>query len=348
MTLMNSPLAVLISDIHYNLQTLDVADKALRMAISKANELNITLIVAGDLHDSKAVLRGECVKAIMDSLSTCRIQPIILRGNHDSINEKSTEHSLEFLRDIAQIISTPQTIEIVLEANHVVVELIPYCYNAEDVRKRLLNVPKDRLVIMHQGVTGTNMGHYFQDHSALSPKDLEGRRVISGHYHERQCMLLSNGGLLDYLGNPYTLGFGEAEHPEKGFQILYTDGTLEFVPTNLRKHIVYDLTVDQAISLQGHVVPGCNPGDKVWFKITGAHEQLAKIDKHMFNTAMHAMNFKLDLIPLHTEFNQVHKSNSLSDHELLDCLITSLENTTDERKSRLKDLWRTLVSSAGE
>ena len=51
-----SPIAVLISDIHYNINTLPVADAALRQAIAKANELDVVLIVTGDLHDTKANL----------------------------------------------------------------------------------------------------------------------------------------------------------------------------------------------------------------------------------------------------------------------------------------------------
>jgi hypothetical protein len=42
------PIAVIISDVHYNINTLEVADKAMRMAINRANILNIPLIVAGD------------------------------------------------------------------------------------------------------------------------------------------------------------------------------------------------------------------------------------------------------------------------------------------------------------
>lgn len=63
------PEAVLISDIHYNIQTLPLADAAVNMAITKANQLGVPLIVCGDLHDTKANLRGECVNAMLETFS---------------------------------------------------------------------------------------------------------------------------------------------------------------------------------------------------------------------------------------------------------------------------------------
>ena len=62
---MKIPTAVLISDVHYSLQTLPLADKVMRMAIDKANSLGVPLIVAGDLHDTKANMRAECVNAMI-------------------------------------------------------------------------------------------------------------------------------------------------------------------------------------------------------------------------------------------------------------------------------------------
>ena len=80
---MANPRAVLISDVHYNLQTLPLADAAMRQAIQKANELQVPLIVAGDLHDTKANLRGECINAMLETFNTCEQDIYFLIGNHD-------------------------------------------------------------------------------------------------------------------------------------------------------------------------------------------------------------------------------------------------------------------------
>src|SRR5882757_6401470 len=98
---MSRPTAVLISDVHYNVHTLKLADAAVRMAVAKANELNVPLIVAGDLHDTKANVRGEWINGMRDTFKLVTkvvgwngedIKRVyILRGNHDAINEKSAE-----------------------------------------------------------------------------------------------------------------------------------------------------------------------------------------------------------------------------------------------------------------
>ena len=69
------PIAVLISDVHYNLQNLKVADAAMNLAIDKALDLGIDLIVAGDLHDTKANLRGECVSVMRKTFKRCVSKP---------------------------------------------------------------------------------------------------------------------------------------------------------------------------------------------------------------------------------------------------------------------------------
>ena len=91
------PVAVLISDVHYNLNNLKLADAAMRQATDKAQILGVPFIVAGDLHDTKANLRGECVNAILETFSHLKLKALVLVGNHDKINEKSEDNALGFL-----------------------------------------------------------------------------------------------------------------------------------------------------------------------------------------------------------------------------------------------------------
>ena len=52
----NNPIAVVMADLHFNINNIDVASTALSVAIDKANDLGVTLIIAGDLHDTKAII----------------------------------------------------------------------------------------------------------------------------------------------------------------------------------------------------------------------------------------------------------------------------------------------------
>jgi len=328
---MSKPVAVLISDIHYNLSTLELADAAMRQAIAKANELRVPLIVAGDLHDTKANMRAECINRMIETFKLCNSPPFFIVGNHDKINERSSEHSLNFLREYGAVIDKPVKL-------HKVGYLIPYYHDPDELRAYLKTLPKGSQLIMHQGVQGSNSGEYIQDKSAITKDDVAGFRVISGHYHARQFIRLPEDGLWNYIGNPYTLNFGEANDPEKGFQILMEDGSLEFVPTNLRKHIVIDARFfNNELGFSG---PRITTGDlvKVKVKVTGTKEQLSRISKKDFPFS----EFKLELIP--TDAKIEVKTQTTSKPELLDAIIdsTSIASNT---KTRLKQTWRNLCES---
>lgn len=322
------PVAVLISDIHYSLQTLELADAALRQAIKKANDLKVPLIVAGDLHDTKANMRAECVNAIIKTFKLCDSPPYIMTGNHDKINEKSSEHALNFLREYGAVIDTPVKL-------HKVGYLIPYYNDVDELRAYLKTLPKGSSLVMHQGIQGSNSGEYYQDKSALKPEDVAGFRVISGHYHARQNLELPDGGLWSYIGNPYTLNFGEVNDREKGYQILYDNNTLEFVPTNLRKHVVVELDADSGRLLNNKH----RKMDLVKVNVFGSRENVSKWTREKLVSLIGREDFKVDQV-VTGSFNRVLNS-LVPKEELLDSVIDSI-NGSDTIKTRLKQLWRDL------
>ena len=214
----DKPIAVLISDIHYNMQNLSLAAWALDEAIRLANKLNVGLIIAGDLHDTKAAHRAECMDSMVAELKKAVQEPTIIVGNHDLINEKdNTKHSLGFLSRYA----------------HIVAEkpwgkngfwLAPYQTDVPAFEAWLKSLPPGDTVIMHQGLKGTDAGEYFSDKTAIDYESCSHLRVISGHYHKRQTH-----GNFDYIGTPYTMTFAESNDPTKGIQILHESGKLQFV-----------------------------------------------------------------------------------------------------------------------
>lgn len=324
------PIAVLISDVHYSLPTLEVADKAMNMAIEHANRLNVRLIIAGDLHDTKANLRGECVKKLMDTLNKCVIMPHILVGNHDKINEKSTDNSLDFLRSLAYI--TDQPVSLMDFEEYL---LVPYLSDTKffDTLGEWARKISSNLVIMHQGVVGSETGDYLRDRTAIHKEQLSGLRCISGHYHRRQTFDLPEGGKFDYIGNPYTLSFSEANDPEKGYQILYDDYSLEFVPTNLRKHVVLEYDINDPIpKYKG------SKEDILWVKITGPTDQLEMVKRSDVTERLDMEYIKLDKIPISNVTN-VDTTNLVEQDAMIDAIIDSLPDS-EERKLRLKEMWK--------
>ena len=196
-------------------------------------------------------------------------------------------------------------------------------------------MPAGSTLIMHQGIEGSNAGDYIQDKSAIKPEDVAGFQVISGHYHAAQQIVLPNKGLWMYTGNPYTLTWAEANDPEKGYHVLYADGTLEFFPTNLRKHVIWEYKDGEKIVSSAI----CSKDDLLWIKVYDTKENLIKYNKQFFSQVTHNMDFKLTLIPTDSELKSPEIKESLSQTDILDAIIDSAK-VSDEQKTRVKELWR--------
>lgn len=335
---MSRPIAVIINDVHYDLNTLPLAEAAMKIAIDKANELNVPLVINGDLHNTKANLRGECVNAMIKTFAKSKTKIYVNIGNHCLINQKSKEHSLNFLAPYAIIIDKPKYIE---ELDSYI---IPYQSDTNDLIRILHEVPIGGRLFLHQGVKDALAGEYIQDPSAIDSRELANYRTILGHYHAKQdikCGRPRKGsvGLASFTGTPYTTTFAEANDHEKGIHVLLEDGSLEFVPTKLRKHVIIEMDNTGIISC-----PEFTSEDLIWVKITDKKEILINLSKRAVGEILGIkQDFRLDLIPTDTTTHAAQSDLSLTQGELLDNLIDSLTNTTDERKARLKELWKNSV-----
>lgn len=325
------PTAVLISDIHFTPATLALASASLQQALDKAFELKVPLILSGDTLDSKAVIRAECANRLIEILSkrpNHAEQVYVIVGNHDLVNEKGSEHSLNFLRPYCTVVQAP------VHVPKIGAWLIPYFSDLEALQDFLARLKPGATIIGHQGVQGADMGHYVLDKTSLPVEAFSRVRFITGHYHRRQ-----NLGTVSYIGNPYTLTFGEADHPEKGFQVLMDDGSLEFVSTNLRKHRV----IEREWPLMFTALE-VGAEDLAWVKIQGPKSEISSLSKDQVRRliGLPHLNFKLDLIPTDAEQPTTKKPNQTS-AEVLDELIDN-SGETPQQKERLKALWRDLCA----
>lgn len=338
---MSKPLAVFISDVHYSLPNLALADNAVRQAIAYAHRERVPLIIAGDLHDTKALLRGECVNRMIETFTYAEnmgVETIVLIGNHDLINEKAKAHSLEFLSMYTTIVREP----VVYKDMY----FIPYQSTSTAFEEALAYAPPEcKTLVIHQGVREADMGGFVTDYSAIPKSWLANYRTVSGHYHRAQdikCGEIKDNqvGYFSYLGSPYTMSFAEAKDGKKGYCILYDNGELEMFSTNLRKHIVVETTTDNLAELQ---LPEYREGDLLWLKVSGPPLDLTHIDKlKLGKDLIGHSSFKLDLIPTNCE-PQSTMPITIPSADLLDRLIMSSAESA-ENKIKLKIQWRKVMS----
>lgn len=341
---MSKPIAVLISDVHYTLKTLQLADTALRAAIDKAANLRVPLIDCGDLTNDKAILRAEVVNTLIETGSYAadtNVFIVSLVGNHSLINERSTDaNALNFLLGC-------ETWNIIkYRATYMGFNFIPYQPTRELFLEALAKFPRGSLIIAHQGLTKAWPGEYCHDHSAVYPEDVADYRIVSGHYHRAQDIKTGRPqkgavGLWSYVGTPYTTSFAEAEDGCKGFQILYDDGLLELVPTNLRKHVIIEMDADSFENSLGY--DKINPEDLVWLKMRGSRFELDRFTKNQLGEMLQLPgDFRLDKIPTDTQAPAVQNIEKKSGIEILDELVDS-SGESDTQKQSLKQLAREIL-----
>lgn len=326
------PKAVLISDIHFSINTLYLASAALRAALKKAEELNVPLIIAGDLNDTKALIRAEVANELLDILKLSLTKIYILVGNHDKINEKGEDHGLNYLEPHATIVDKPMYVNDLT--------LIPYQSSNEYFLNVIAKFSKNKTIIAHQGFQGAFMGDYVQDKSSVHPDQVKDFRVISGHYHKHQTL-----GTVTYIGSPYSITYTEAKDGPKGFLVLNKDGSFTRELLNLRKHIVLDAIVseyglDFPEDMRSHI----NTADLLWLKVKGPYSLLKRLNKaHIGEKLIGHSSYKLDLIP--TDDVKIEEpKQELTEKEILDSIINA-SSDLQEQKEYLRRLWREIMQS---
>lgn len=335
------PLLVMMGDTHFTVGTLELATSAVRQARKLAHTLGVPLLLNGDTLDGKAIVRGECANRLIELLTDptdkpCRV--IINTGNHDLITEKGRAHVLHFLKPYAEVIDTP-TFDRQLNS-----WIVPYFNDSSALETFLASIETGSRLFVHQGVMSASMGAYCQDRASLPKESFSNFRVIASHYHGAQtikCSRLRKGtiGLFSYIGSPYTVTAAEALDGPKGITIVYDDGTLELVPTNLRKHVFEERTVENATL----PIPGLQSCDILHLRITGPASELDKISKRTLGSVLlgHS-NFKLTKIVAESDALEAQDAKLLP-MQLLDQVI-DLTPESIEQKAALKALAREILA----
>lgn len=262
-------LFIVISDVHISLKNLEISLKVLRQALEKARELNVPLIIAGDLNDTKAVMRSEWVQALINLFQEFgSVEIHIIDGNHDLNNKAGSASSLAFLHliDNVYVYHTAEEVEF----GGVPFCLLPYQKTKKEFLEAIERIACNKL-ICHQGFQGAFLGDYVVDDSSIDPEELKDfELVLSGHYHRHQWV----GDNIMYFGSPFTVNFGEAGHDKFIWQIYHAEGKVNCQPiaTQVRKHIQFTLEPDYGLKLMPNELQNAREEDLVKVIMKGPKE----------------------------------------------------------------------------
>lgn len=221
--------ALWTTDIHLKFSNLDITSKLFEKISNKALEYSVdTIIMTGDINDSKSIIRSECLNQIREFLKNIKIPVYILVGNHDLHNTKKPElgHSLESLKDIenVHVIDKPLVVGDI--------KFIPYIDSPIELGKELKK-DSTRFLFCHNGIYGAQMNAKgtIDDFSLTQAKYKSFSRVFVGHYHNH-CVLDN----IVYLGSPFSHSFNESNVDKFIGIIDFEKDKLDLIKTELRQH----------------------------------------------------------------------------------------------------------------
>ena len=318
-----TPYALLIADTHCGKETTEAFVRNWQEAISICREKNIhRVFFAGDLVLSRAAQTLDILLAIHDVLAHCKdagIEVVMINGNHCKVNQEAIRGYCHVFDSFSNVRVVDTFFEIPV-ADGVYVGLIPYFPEQGSFIEKLQQLEahsfghtaKCRILILHEGIRG-GLGEPTENElpaRIFSKWD----RVLVGHYHNRNRIAPN----IEYIGSSRQHNFGEDE--EKGYTIIYTDGTHEFVKNKVNiRYKVLDVPVERA---------GLHLMDELR-EIDAGGRYKVKVRVHAPQTAMKSVD-KAALL----EAGATKVELIADDEELPDATSSSLFEKFDSRRIR--------------
>lgn len=241
--------ALLWNDIHISKDNIAEFQKNWEEAIQICQRHNIAdMIIGGDLWQSRSsqtldvliTVRQAIIKATKQGLTLT-----IAEGNHCKVDQES-------LLGYSHLFSEYPNVYVVDDytvmdiSNDVVLYVMSYFPESGSFTERLeqmkateLDDSKHNILYIHEGINGALSTLTEKELPTTIFKDFD--KVLVGHYHNR-CVI--KGTNIEYIGASRQHNFGEDE--DKGYTILYSDGSYEFVKNqaNIRYKVI-DVTAQQ-------------------------------------------------------------------------------------------------------
>lgn len=217
-----------IGDPHLTHKTLDKAE----ILFNTVEELGLNAIWMGDFLDTKEVIRGKCLNAIISYFKRSKLSHTVLIGNHDWFNLECLDHALQALKLLPNVLVVDQPIVGLLG------ELfIPYMKDTARLKQILEQQKGAKLVFCHIDVSGFDYGNGHLCEDGLSLEDLKSfGMVVSGHFHKYQVQ-----DNLVYIGTPFSHSFGETDQKKFLGVVNPHANTIRLIDSPFPRHVTLKL-----------------------------------------------------------------------------------------------------------
>lgn len=234
---MKRAVALLLNDIHVSKDNTPEFLLNWNEAIGICNKYDIKdIFLGGDLFQSRVSQSLNVLLAIRSALveaNKCGITVTLANGNHDLIDQES-------LFGYCHIFSEYPNVHVVDEYSIIdyeyfsiyIMSYFPengsFIHRLEKLIDEDFDINKHNILYIHEGINGALSTSNEKELATNIFQDFD--TVLVGHYHNR-CKI--KGTNIEYIGSSRQHNFGEDE--EKGYTLLYTDGSYKFIKNEINK-----------------------------------------------------------------------------------------------------------------
>ena len=289
---MKEALALLINDIHVDRDNIAEFNKNWDEALTVCQREGITdIVVGGDVFISRASQTLATLLAVRHALDRAVLNGIyvtIAEGNHDLVNQEDIEgynHLWKGLEGIEVIDSHKYLYWSGCDFALLVMSYFPEKGSFLDRLERAVSntiidlgpeVDSEAKIVLyvHEGIHGA-LGDYEIDGELPQEPFKEFKAVLCGHYHNRTKIKGTN---IRYIGSSRQHNFGEDE--EKGYTILYSDGSTSFVKNEVNtRYITCEVDASDIDNLENYFSDHDLSNYKTKVKVRCNEKQAKTFDK---------------------------------------------------------------------
>ncbi len=291
---MTKPIGIAITDTHSDKDNIREVNDVLFQCLDLAEELGVKYIFhLGDIFTNRTGQGLRVLLAVRRWIKAAHKKGIIIcfiAGNHDKTDLDSLDSYLDVYDTFENVVVFRKGDFIIVKG--VLLAFLPYFKENGAYPKRLAKLVskiaeidrdvKCKILLTHIAVDGVKNNDGSPVENELTAKSFKAfDDVLIGHYHNR-----SEVGNLTYIGSGLPHNYGE--NNDKGFTILYSDGSFDFQRSKFSKYLKFpiDLGKKKAKKQMQKVLDLHGDSEHhVRVMLRGTEEQLSAVDSRELEQA---------------------------------------------------------------
>ena len=302
------PAALLLNDIHISKDNIPEFQKNWDEALAICAQHQIPdMIIGGDLWLSRSAQTLGVLMAVRQAVikaTKAGISLTIAEGNHDKVDQESIlgyGHLFSEYPDV-YVVDNYTVIDIGDQVSLYIMSYFPengsFTERLQDIVTNDFESRRHNILYIHEGINGALATPNEKELPTSIFKDFN--QVLVGHYHNR-CVVANTN--IEYIGSSRQHNFGEDE--EKGYTILYSDGSYEFVKNQVNtRYKVMEINGTQYDAVVMNELPAAKANElyKIKVRIKCNSTMAGTIDKQKL---LEAGATKVEIVTEETEITQI-------------------------------------------